>query len=183
MTKSPHDEYWVFGYGSLMWRPGFPFAEMAPAQLQGWRRDMCIQSIHYRGTPDVPGLVSGLTPGGSCKGRAYRIDPEHKMEVIAYLDDRELVTDVYLPQHHDVALDDGRSVSARVYVADVEHTQFAGHWNLEDKITYLLQGMGSEGRSIDYLANILEQLNHLGIEDAHLHDLHAQAREKDTIEG
>ena len=143
MTKTLHDEYWVFGYGSLMWRPGFPFAETAPAHLHGWRRDMCIQSIHYRGTPDVPGLVSGLTPGGSCKGRAYRIHLERKDEVVAYLDERELVTDVYVPQYHDVALDDGRSVSARVYVADVEHTQFAGHWELEDKIAYLLQGTGS----------------------------------------
>ncbi len=183
MTTDESQDYWVFGYGSLMWRPGFPFAEMAPAHLHGWRRDMCIQSIHYRGTPEIPGLVSGLTPGGSCMGRAYRIHFEHKEDVIAYLDDRELVTDVYLPQHHEVALDDGRSVTARVYVADVKHVQFAGHWQVDDKIVYLLQGHGTEGRSIDYLANILDQLNHLGIDDDHLKDLHAQARAKDKTQG
>ena len=182
MTKWPDGDYWVFGYGSLMWRPGFPFVEMAPAHLHGWRRDMCIQSIHYLGTPDVPGLVSGLTPGGSCKGRAYRIHQDHRHDVIAYLDDRELVTDVYVPQHHDVALDDGRSVTARVYVADVEHIQFAGHWTIEDKVTFLLQGHGTEGRSIDYLANVLEQLSRLGIEDEHLEELHVQARAKDESE-
>ncbi len=99
--------------------------------------------------------------------------------MIAYLDERDLVTDVYVPQHHDVALDDGRSVSARVYVADEGHVQFAGHWELDDKIAYLLQGCGTEGRSIDYLANILEQLSYLGIEDEHLEDLHAQARAQD----
>lgn len=170
------EDYWVFGYGSLMWRPGFPFAEMAPAKLDGWRRDMCIQSIHYRGTPDVPGLVSGLTPGGECLGRVYRIEPIHRVKVIAYLDERELVTDVYLPQHHDVALSDGRTVSARVYVADVEHDQFAGDWPVERKLTYLLQGTGSEGRSLKYLSNIVEQLSELGIADEGLEALLNQAR-------
>ncbi len=169
-------DYWVFGYGSLMWRPGFPFAEMAPAQLAGWRRDMCIQSIHYRGTPDVPGLVSGLTPGGTCNGRAYRIHHHEIDGVIAYLDERELVTDVYLAQHHDVALSDGRVVSARVYVADTEHDQFAGHWPVERKIDYLLQGTGSEGRSLEYLANIVEQLDQLGIADEGLSALLNLAR-------
>lgn len=180
MTKNSRaDDYWVFGYGSLMWRPGFPFAEMAPAHLHGWRRDMCIQSIHYRGTPDVPGLVSGLTPGGLCKGRAYRIAHYHIEEVVAYLDERELVTDVYLPQHHDVALEDGRQVTARVYVADVEHDQFAGHWSIEEKVIYLLQGTGTEGRSLEYLANIVHQLEDLGIEDAGLEALLEHARKAD----
>jgi cation transport protein ChaC len=179
-THSESNDYWVFGYGSLMWRPGFPFAEMVPAHLDGFRRDMCIQSIHYRGTPDVPGLVSGLMPGGTCKGRAYLIEKKDVVDVIAYLDKRELVTDVYLPQHHDVALEDGRTVSARVYLADVKHGQFAGHWPLEDKITCLLQGTGTEGHSLEYLANIIGQLGELKIEDEGLSALlnHAQAREQ-----
>jgi len=141
---------------------------------------MCIQSIHYRGTPDSPGLVSGLTRGVSCKGRAYRIHEEQLEQVINYLDERELVTDVYLPQHHKLHLDDGRSVSARVYVADAKHVQFAGHWSIEDKVSYLLQGKGSEGRSIDYLANIMEELGRLGIEDKHLAHLYEQALLKDS---
>jgi cation transport protein ChaC len=178
IDKSP-PSCWVFGYGSLMWRPGFPFAEMVPAHLMGWRRDMCIQSIHYRGTPDVPGLVSGLTPGGGCRGRAYRIEEHHIERVVAYLDERELVTDVYLPQHHDVSLLDGRVVTARVYVADTSHEQFAGHWPSERKIEYLLQGTGSEGRSLEYLANIVEQLSHLGIEDEGLSELLQAAQEAD----
>ena len=163
-----------------MWRPGFPFAEMAPARLDGWQRDMCVQSIHYRGTSDVPGLVTGLTPGGMCLGRAYRILPEDVDAVITYLDERELVTDVYLPQHHFVALDDGRSVSARVYVADVDHVQYAGHWPVYDKITYLLQGIGTEGRSIDYLTSIVEQLRDLGITDEGLNDLLDHAKAADS---
>ncbi|MEQ8508570.1 MAG: gamma-glutamylcyclotransferase [Rhodospirillaceae bacterium] len=173
-------DYWVFGYGSLMWRPGFPFAEMAPARLNGWRRDMCIQSIHYRGTPDVPGLVSGLTPGGECLGRAYKISPDDVEQVVAYLDERELVTDVYLTQHLDVDLLDGRSVPARVYVADTNHDQFAGHWSVTEKIKYLLQGTGSEGRSIEYLSNIVEQLELLKIADPGLVDLLRQAQALET---
>lgn len=180
MTNQKHtDAYWVFGYGSLMWRPGFPFAEMTPATLTGWRRDMCIQSIHYRGTPEVPGLVSGLTPGGDCLGRAYQIHASDVEAVVDYLDERELVTDVYLPQHHAVDLSDGRTVSARVYVADVDHDQFAGHWPVTQKITYLLQGTGSEGRSLEYLANIVDQLGELGISDDGLSDLLAQAKTAD----
>ena len=178
-TENNTDAYWVFGYGSLMWRPGFPFAAMMPARLNGWRRDMCIQSIHYRGTPEVPGLVSGLTPGGDCQGRAYHIHPHDVDHVIAYLDERELVTDVYLPQHHPVELSDGRSVSARVYVADVDHDQFAGHWPVTEKIKYLLQGTGSEGRSLEYLANIVEQLGELGISDDGLSELLLQASQAD----
>ena len=178
MTKQRnHNSYWVFGYGSLMWRPGFPFADMMPATLTGWRRDMCIQSIHYRGTPDVPGLVSGLRPGGECLGRAYQIHDSDVDAVVGYLDERELVTDVYLPQHHPVQLSDGREVSAaRVYVADVDHDQFAGHWPITEKITYLLQGTGSEGRSLEYLANIVDQLGELGISDDGLSELLVRAQ-------
>jgi len=174
-------DYWVFGYGSLMWRPGFPFLEMMPARLNGWRRDMCIQSIHYRGTPDVPGLVSGLTPGGDCLGRAYKIHPDDLEAAVAYLDERELVTDVYLIQHLDVDFSDGRTVSARVYVADTNHDQFAGHWPLAQKITYLLQGTGSEGRSMEYLSNIVEQLELLEIADPGLVDLLRLAQETEGV--
>src|SRR5262245_51247581 len=100
-------DFWVFGYGSLMWRPGFPFAEMRPAQLPGHRRDMCFLSVHYRGTVDAPGLVCGLMPGeGVCKGRAYRIAPENVDAAVAYLDERELITDIYTPRHLTIDLDD-----------------------------------------------------------------------------
>ena len=69
------DELWVFGYGSLMWRPGFPFAERAPATLPGRRRAFCIYSVHHRGTYERPGLVLGLAPGGSVRGMAEMLNP------------------------------------------------------------------------------------------------------------
>jgi cation transport protein ChaC len=117
-----------------------------------------------------------LTPGGACLGRAYQILPQDLEQVVAYLDERELVTDVYLTQHLDIDLSDGRTVSARVYVADTSHDQFAGHWSVDQKVAYLLQGTGSEGRSIEYLSNIVEQLKLLDIPDPGLVDLLRQAQ-------
>jgi len=173
------DQCWVFGYGSLMWRPGFPYEEVLPASLDGYRREMCIQSVRYRGTPDAPGLVCGLMPGGRCRGLAYRIHADKKESVIRYLDERELVNDVYLPCHVNLELEGGFRVKARTYVADTEHLQYAGAWSDTLKIKYLIQGYGKEGRSLDYLASIIEQLSHLGMVDEQLTQLLAKARVED----
>jgi len=177
------DNFWVFGYASLMWRPGFAYAEAQSALLPGHRRDMCFLSIHYRGTPDAPGLVCGLMPdlsGVGCKGRAYRIPPHEIDGVTHYLDDRELITDIYLPRHLDIDLDDGRRVLARVYVADAAHDQFVGRWSDEDKAAAIVQGVGSEGRSFDYLASVVSHLRDLGIDDIRLTDLLRKAEALDA---
>jgi len=175
----PRDDFWVFGYGSLMWRPGFEFVTMKPAYLPGYRRDMCIMSIHYRGTLAVPGLVCGLTPGDGCQGRAYRIHPDHVDAVVRYLDERELITKVYLPLHHDIELAGGKTVKARVYVADTAHEQYVGDWNAAQKTKCIVAGTGSEGRSLDYLANIVAHLQEIGINDLHMTDLLAEAAKLD----
>lgn len=172
------DDFWVFGYASLMWRPGFAFADARPATLPGYRRDMCFISIHYRGTPEAPGLVCGLMPeaGSVCKGRAYRIAPENIEAAVAYLDARELITAIYVPRHLPILLDDGRSVMARIYVADTTHEQFVGDWSDDVKAAAIVQGIGSEGRSLDYLVSVVDHLRELGIDDAHLTELLTQAR-------
>ena len=84
-------DLWVFGYGSLMWRPGFTFAEARPARLHGAHRALCVWSVAHRGTPAHPGLVLGLDRGGSCRGVAFRITPESGDSVMAYLRQRELI--------------------------------------------------------------------------------------------
>ena len=162
---------WVFAYGSLMWRPNFQYSEMIPAIINGWQRDMCIISVHYRGTLSKPGLVSGLESGGSCHGRAYRVSDEDLDSVIHYLDDRELITNVYTPEYKEITLQDNRIVKARVYISNIYHKHYAGNISDNEKISLIKQGIGSEGRSIQYLKNIIEQLSKLEIADSGLNKL------------
>ena len=90
MTSTLKDgDIWVFGYGSLMWRPGFPHLEVAPALLHGYHRAFCIYSVHHRGSRERPGLILGLDRGGSCQGRAFRVAAADAEATIAYLDDRD----------------------------------------------------------------------------------------------
>ncbi len=118
---------WVFGYGSLMWNPGFATPETQPARLQGWHRAFCIYSEHYRGTPKQPGLILGLLPGGACRGLAHRLPAAAYDEVRRYLIHREIDNDgVYEETVRPIHLDDGRTVPALVYLADRKHRQFAG---------------------------------------------------------
>src|SRR4051812_49527619 len=118
-------EHWVFGYGSLMWRPGFAFAERAAATLSGRRRAFCIYSVHHRGTYERPGLVLGLAPGGSTRGMAYRIAAQDWADVHAYLLEREQPTETYIEARRAVRLADGRTVDCVVFLSDVHHPQWA----------------------------------------------------------
>ncbi len=173
--------FWVFGYGSLMWRPGFSFVEMQAARVTGFVRDMCFLSIHYRGTAEIPGLVCGLMEGaGECRGRAFRIADDAADEIIGYLDERELITDIYHPRTLEVMLADGAVVNARAYVADTTHAQFVGGWSDDEKAATIVAGRGSQGRSLDYLASLVAHLDELGIGDGHMHRLLAMAKLKDA---
>ena len=173
---------WVFGYGSLMWRPGFSFVEMQAARVAGFVRDMCFLSIHYRGTADVPGIVCGLMDdkNATCRGRAFRVAADDAAAAIAYLDERELITDIYHPRMLTAVLEDGRSVPARAYVADPSHAQFVGGWSDERKAAAIAAGRGSQGRSLDYLASLVAHLDELGIGDGHMRRLLELARLKDA---
>jgi cation transport protein ChaC len=168
--------FWVFGYGSLMWRPGFDFVERALVRLDGFSRDMCLTSIHYRGTHEKPGMVCGLSPGGTCHGRAFRIAPDKIKAVVDYLDERELISYIYIPRHLEITFSDGAVAIARAYLPDAAHAQFAGHWPAAEKARHIAQGIGTEGSSLDYLANIITHLRELGIVDANLEALLEQAR-------
>jgi cation transport protein ChaC len=156
-----------------MWRPGFAFVEMQAARVSGFVRDMCFLSIHYRGTAEAPGLVCGLMEDkeGVCRGRAFRIAPDQADAVVAYLDERELITDIYHPRTLAVVLEDGRTVPARGYVADTGHVQFVGGWSDAEKARAIAAGRGSAGSSLDYLASLVTHLDELGITDGHMHRL------------
>lgn len=176
-AREDKGDVWVFGYGSLMWRPGFAFEEARPAKLWGWRREFCILSYHYRGTEETPGLVLGLDRGGSCRGRAFRVAEHNRAEVLDYLDARELITNVYCPRFLAVDLlgeagEPPQRVRAYSYVADAQHPQYAGGLALADKARLIAQGCGSGGPCRDYLDNTVAHLAEMGIEDYHLRALH-----------
>ena len=127
-------ELWVFGYGSLMWRPGFPFEAQAPGLLNGAHRALCVYSIMHRGTREQPGLVLGLDRGGACRGLAYRVTQGAEEQTVAYLREREQVTEVYLEARRTVRLLDGsgRAVKALTYLANPKHEQYAGRLSPEE---------------------------------------------------
>src|SRR5215217_6278552 len=126
LMASDMDDFWVFGYGSLMWNPGFVFKSRIAARTFGYRRSLCVRSWVHRGTPEKPGLVLGLDRDGSCRGVAFQVQSKQRDAVLTYLRERELVTHVYLERTLPVMLADGRRVQALAYVVDRKHRQYAG---------------------------------------------------------
>ncbi len=161
---------WIFGYGSLMWNPGFPRLEAHPALLRGYHRAFCIYSIRFRGTSERPGLVLGLDRGGSCRGRVFRIAAARAEEVFAYLYERELVHYSYARKCLPVRLAD-RTVQAYTYVANRKHHRYTGKLTLEQSIKLILRGHGRSGSNVDYLRNTIRHLDEFGISDGPLHQL------------
>jgi glutathione-specific gamma-glutamylcyclotransferase len=159
------EDLWVFGYGSLMWRPGFAFTEHGLARVRGYHRALCVYSHVHRGTPEQPGLVLGLDRGGSCRGIVFRVSAEHRDATIAYLRAREQVTSVYKETYLNTQLDDGRSVTALSYIVDRNHIQYAGELAREDVARFVAQGQGVSGANPDYVRATQAHLAELGIAD------------------
>jgi glutathione-specific gamma-glutamylcyclotransferase len=159
------DERWVFGYGSLMWRPGFPYQERRAATLHGRRRAFCIYSVHHRGTPARPGLVLGLAPGGACRGVAYRVAEADWARTHAYLMEREQPTETYIEARRAVRLAGGRRVEALTFLSDTGHPQWAGALSLERQAELIAGASGLSGRNVDYLRDLVGHLREEGIRD------------------
>lgn len=167
---------WVFGYGSLMWDPGFPHTTVKVAKLWGFHRGFCVWSHRYRGTPAAPGLVLGLMPGGSCKGRAFRVRRADQDAVIDYLYRREMVTGVYRPGFHLAQMGDGSRVKVLAFVADPQHPQYAGHLSEAEVVRIIASRSGQRGPNAAYLASTVQHLDALGIADGPLHRILAEVR-------
>jgi len=169
---------WVFGYGSLLWNPGFEVAEQAVATLHGWHRSFCMSSIHHRGTVEHPGLVLALDAAdtGHCHGLALRVKPGTEEAAIQELRERELVSSAYLERELQVTLADGRNVTAVTYVIDPEHDQYV-HLTLEEQAKVISTAVGGRGPNTEYLYNTSAHLTELGIEDGELDWLSARVRE------
>lgn len=169
---------WVFGYGSLMWNPGFAFSERRVARLDGYHRSFCMWSVHYRGTPAQPGLVLALdaSQGASCHGLGFRVTDGAEAETLAYLRERELVSSAYLEAQLPITLNDGAQVQATTYVVDPHHTQYCGDLSLEDQADVIARAHGERGPNTEYLHNTVEHLSELGIDDPDLRWLNARLR-------
>ena len=176
-----HD-LWVFGYGSLIWRPGFEFLDRVPARVVGLHRSLCVYSFVHRGTPERPGLVLGLDIGGACRGIAYRVAARHRPETLAYLRAREQVTSVYRETVRMVWLagKPEHSVEAVCYAIDRGHEQYAGRLTLDQQLHLVRQGHGRSGNNRDYVIETVSALETLGIRDRELHVLAERLKGHET---
>jgi glutathione-specific gamma-glutamylcyclotransferase len=173
LSDDQKGDLWVFGYGSLMWRPGFVFIEQVPARLIGEHRALCVYSFDHRGTPEKPGLVLGLDRGGACRGIAFRVAADLRRGTIDYLRSREQTTHVYREVTRSVWLDnDARErVSALTYVVDRSHVQYAGRLPLKEQLRIVQQGHGRSGNNREYVLSTVQAIEAQGLRDQQLHQL------------
>lgn len=174
----PPGDLWVFGYGSVMWRPGFDHLESQVARLNGYHRALCVWSWFHRGTPENPGLVMGLDAGGACIGRAYRVAVADKSAVAHYLYARELVTPAYLPMLHPIHLRGGGApVMALSFKVNRKHRQYAGKLSLDQAAKTVLKGKGDSGANPDYLFATVRHMKEMGLATGRLEKIAARVSE------
>lgn len=171
-------DFWVFGYASLMWRPGFEFVEQRRARLHGYHRVLCISSYEHRGTRERPGLVMGLDRGGSCVGLAFRVSGTNREPVLAYLRERELVTHVYKEKWLSIRFDGGSHGHAVTYVADRQHEQYAGRVSIDDAVERVCGAVGGAGPNEDYVLNTADHIREMGIRDHWLEAVTGKVRQR-----
>ena len=176
LTAAPHpDSIWVFGYGSLMWNPAFHFAERRTARIHGYHRQFCLWARAGRGSPERPGLMLGIEPGGSCNGVAYRIAPELVKSELDVLWRREMNSMAYRPTWVAARTRDG-AMSALTFAVNRAHERYIGDLDLVSTCRYLAQGAGPLGLCCDYLFETVAHLRELGVKDRHLEVLEAHVR-------
>jgi cation transport protein ChaC len=171
MAERANADFWVFGYGSLMWDPGFAFEEAVPALLRGYHRSLCVYSYRYRGTKERPGLVFGLDRGGACRGIAFRVAAPEAEAVRTYLWERELPTGAYRVRHLRVRLIDGRRVAAIAFAVDRSHHQYTGRLGLERIAEMVGTASGMRGDNRAYLTHTVAHLRALGLPDRRLEEI------------
>lgn len=171
---------WVFGYGSLVWRPAFPFAEQRPGYITGFWRRFWQGSTDHRGVPGAPGRVVTLVPARDAHtwGMAYRVEPDVLEEVLAQLDHREQGGyDRHELEVHDA---DHRSfATALVYLARPDNPNYLGEAPLADIAAQVRRSTGPSGPNPEYVLRLAEALDAMGVEDPHVDALAALVRRAD----
>ena len=160
---------WVFGYGSLIWRPDFPFLDRRPAAVAGWARRFWQGSHDHRGVPDAPGRVVTLVraPGETCMGMAYRI--EHA--VFDHLDYRE--KNGYERVAVSMDLEGAGAADGIVYIAPMDNHAFLGDAPIGEMARQIRLSVGPSGRNVDYLLELADALRGLQAHDPHVFALEA----------
>lgn len=168
---------WVFGYGSLLWNPGFEVAEQAIGTLHGYARSFCMRSIHHRGTEENPGLVLALDEAAQseCVGVALAVVAGQEAQTLAYLRERELISSAYVEKNLEVRLQDGRAVQAVTYVIDESHVQYCKD-SLEEQAQIITRAVGGRGPNTEYLYNTADHLLQIGLRDPDLEWLTQRVR-------
>lgn len=168
MPCLPPGDLWVFGYGSLMWSPCFPYKAKEVGRVHGYHRALCILSTRYRGTRRRPGLVVGMCRGGSCWGMTFRIEAAQVRRTLHRLWSREMPRRVYEPRLVPVTLNGGPTVRALAFIADTAHPAYVRELDLHGRARLVAQGIGQRGPCVDYIRNTLEHMHEVGVRDPHL---------------
>ncbi len=166
-----HDsrDLWIFGYGSLVWRPAFAHTERWPGFVRGYRRRFWQGSTDHRGLPEAPGRVVTLMPAGQderCWGTVYRVETGHEERVLVQLDHRE--QGGYERHEVEVVLGVGRSVRALVYMATPSNPNWLGEAPLEQIAEQVLRSHGPSGSNVEYVLRLAEALVEMGAHDEHV---------------
>ena len=170
------DDLWIFGYGSLIWRPDFAYAERRAATVHGWHRALKMWSRVNRGTPECPGLVFGMLSGGSCRGMVFRVDHSHARQVMVNLWQREMVLGVYDPRWLNCRTPQG-AVRALAFTLSRKSPSYTGVLADEEYRRIFAQASGIYGTTRDYAEATHAELQRMGIHDRALSRLIALARE------
>lgn len=178
MKQQP--EFWVFGYGSLMWRPDFPYIDAQRVLVHGYHRTLCALSTGHRGTKEKPSLIVGLDRGGSCLGRGYLVAPKDVENVRAYLRGREQKSGVYEPRHITINLNDGRKYQALTFAVCRTSPLYTGKLPFERQVELVLQGNGRSGTGLEYLQSMVEHLDEMNIPCEKLRAVLKQAHIQNT---
>jgi cation transport protein ChaC len=167
-------DLWLFAYGSLMWDPAIHVVEIRTGRVEGLHRRFCLKSQIGRGSADMPALMAGLDNGGECHGLVYRIPAEHVDKETEILWMREMIAGTYVPTFLPIDTPQGQ-VEGLAFVINRQSSRYCQP-DLEEAARLIATGRGVRGTNLEYLENLAERLDLLGLRDPAIEDLLRRTR-------
>jgi glutathione-specific gamma-glutamylcyclotransferase len=179
LAQAPAGDVWLFGYGSLLWKPVCEFAESRIATVRGWHRAFCYRVARFRGTRDKPGLMLALDRGGRCKGMIFKLPPDQVPTSLNALFRREMMVKpaANVPRWMTAETDEG-PIRALGIVVNRQSPHYSGTLPLEEAADILASAAGHWGSCAEYLRETVYRLEELGIHDESLWQLQALVAER-----